>query len=159
LTAAPTSETTDAKWKEIEVGPLGAVWTVPKERMKGKPEDRTEHRVPICPAALKLLGKRGAPEDYIFRAAATAPASLSGTRQCSWCSRSLRGSVYVVHGFRATFSGDWAAKAGYSLELRERALHHVVGDSSLVAYNRDELVEQRRPMIAAWAKFANNRAS
>jgi hypothetical protein len=68
--------------------------------------------------------------------------------------KSLRGSVYVVHGFRATFSGDWAAKAGYSLELRERALHHVVGDSSLVAYNRDELVEQRRPMMAAWAKFA-----
>ena len=68
--------------------------------------------------------------------------------------KSLRGSVYVVHGFRATFAGDWAAKAGYSLELRERALHHVVGDSSLVAYNRDELVEQRRPMMAAWAKFA-----
>lgn len=154
LTAARTSETTDAKWKEIEVGPAGAVWTVPKERMKGKPEDRTEHRVPICPAALKLLGKRGAPEDYIF------PSRRYGARKPLWHAsmlvvlKSLRASVYVVHGFRATFSGDWAAKAGYSLELRERALHHVVGDSSLVAYNRDELVEQRRPMMAAWAKFA-----
>jgi integrase len=154
LTAARTSETIDAKWKEIDVGPAGAVWTVPKERMKGKPEDRTEHRVPICPAALKLLGKRGAAEDYIF------PSRRYGARKPLWHAsmlvmlKSLRGSVYVVHGFRATFSGDWAAKAGYSLELRERALHHVVGDSSLVAYNRDELVEQRRPMMAAWAKFA-----
>jgi hypothetical protein len=62
------------------------------------------------------------------------------------------GSHTITRQMRSPAIG--APKAGYSLELRERALHHVVGDSSLVAYNRDELVEQRRPMMAAWAKFA-----
>jgi integrase len=62
-----------------------------------------------------------------------------------------------VHGFRSTFSGDWAAKAGYALELRERALHHVVGDTVAQAYNRDELVEMRRPMMTAWVKFCGVR--
>jgi hypothetical protein len=46
------------------------------------------------------------------------------------------------------------AKAGYSLELRERALHHAVGDSTVASYNRDELVEMRRPMMTKWASFA-----
>jgi len=33
--------------------------------------------------------------------------------------KSLRGDAYSVHGMRACFSGDWAAKRGYSTEHRE----------------------------------------
>lgn len=154
LTAARTAEVIGAKWKEIE----GTVWTIPAERMKGRPEDRTEHRVPLAPAILKLLGKRGAHDDYIF------PSRRYGARKPLWEHSMSTGLMkqmrpaYTVHGFRSTFSGDWAAKAGYSLELRERALHHVVGDKVTQTYNRDELVEQRRPMMKAWAKFACGKA-
>jgi integrase len=154
LTAARTNETLGAKWKEIDSGPMGAVWTIPAERMKGKPEDRTEHRVPLAPTVVKLLGPRGAPDDYVF------PSRRYGARKPLWEHSMSTGLMkqmrpaYHVHGFRSTFSGDWAAKASYSLELRERALHHVVGDTVAQAYNRDELVELRRPMMTAWAKFA-----
>jgi integrase len=153
LTAARSAEVIGAKWREIEAGPKGAVWTIPAERMKGKPTDRTEHRVPLTPAALKLLGPRGAPDDYVF------PSRRYGARKPLWQHSMQTGILSQmrpglhVHGFRATFSGDWAAKAGYSLELRERALHHVVGDTVAQAYNRDELVEMRRPMMTAYAKF------
>jgi integrase len=64
--------------------------------------------------------------------------------------RTLRPDV-VVHGFRTTFS-TWAAKNKCSLELREMALAHSVGDATSRAYNRDQLIELRRPMMARWAK-------
>jgi len=41
--------------------------------------------------------------------------------------KSLRGDAYSVHGMRACFSGDWAAKRGYSTEHREMALAHATG--------------------------------
>ena len=66
LTAARTGETIGAKWQEIETTPTGVLWVVPADRMKARPEDRTEHRVPLCAAALKLLGKRGAPGHLPF---------------------------------------------------------------------------------------------
>ena len=153
LTAARSAEVIGAKWKEIE----GNVWTIPAHRMKGKPADRTEHRVPLAPAALKLLGPCGAPDDYVF------PSRRYGARKPLWQHSMQTGLLSQmrpglhVHGFRSTFSGDWAAKAGYALELRERALHHVVGDTVAQAYNRDELVEMRRPMMTAWVKFCGVR--
>lgn len=61
------------------------------------------------------------------------------------------GNGYTVHGMRSTFSGDWAAKAGYSLELRDRALAHKVGNDVSGRYNRDTLLEQRREMMQAGA--------
>jgi integrase len=149
LTAARTNEIIGAKWKEIE----GNLWAIPAERMKGKPEDRTEHDVPLSPAALKLLVKHGGPEDYVF------PSRRYGARKPLWHAsmlemlKTLRGATYTVHGFRSTFS-DWAAEAKYSLELRERALHHAIGDAVVTAYQRSKLTEQRRPMMVAWAKFA-----
>jgi hypothetical protein len=65
----------------------------------------------------------------------------------------LRGATHTVHGFRSTFS-DWAAEANYSLELRERDLHHAIGNAVVTTYQRSKLTEQRRPMMAAWAKLA-----
>ena len=149
LTAARTGETIGAKWQEIETTPTGVLWVVPADRMKGRPEDRTEHRVPLCAAALKLLGKRGAPGDFLFPS--RAGRALWDNAMMALL-RTLRPG-YTVHGFRSTFS-DWAAKAEYTLEVRERALHHAIGDAVVTAYQRDKLVELRRPMMDRWCKFA-----
>jgi integrase len=107
LTAARTAEASGADWSEIN----GSLWTVPSTRMK----EGIEHAVPLSPAAIALLG----------------PAKKSGLIFGKLTSNALRdvlkangGGNYTPHGFRACFSGDWAAKAGYSLELRDRALAH-----------------------------------
>ena len=137
LTAARTAETLGAKWSEIE----GNVWTVPAERMK----EGIEHRVPLSPAALKLLGKRGAPDAFVF------PSRRYGDRKPLWHSsmrevlKSLRPGL-SVHGFRATFSGDWAAKNGFSLELREMALAHAVGDATVMRVSACTLSRGLDPM-------------
>ena len=51
-------------------------------------------------------------------------------------------------------TSDWAAKAGYSLELRERALAHKVGGDVISRYNRDTLLAQRAEMMTAYADYA-----
>lgn len=60
-------------------------------------------------------------------------------------------------GLRASFS-DWTARQGYSLDLRKAALHHAMANQTNRAYQRDELCEQRRPMMHAWTAFADGAA-
>jgi integrase len=154
LTGPRSDELRLARWKEIE----GTVWTTPAERMKGKPKDRRPHSVPLSPQAIKLLGKRGAPEEFIF------PGRRYGARKPMWHSAmrdalanlhgdrlSIDGKPPVPHGFRSTFR-DWAAEAGYPRDLAERAIAHKVNKKTENAYQRSKLIEQRRPMMQAWAK-------
>ena len=54
---------------------------------------------------------------------------------------------------RSTFT-DWAAEAGYDLELREMALAHATGDATERAYRRTDLIAKRRPTTQAWSDFA-----
>jgi integrase len=61
----------------------------------------------------------------------------------------------VPHGFRATFSSWTASSTAYPFEVREMALAHAVGDGTVAAYQRSDLFEKRRNLMADWAKFAN----
>jgi integrase len=160
LTAARRDEAREMRWKEL----VGNVWTCPAERMKGKMEDRIEHRVPLSPETIRFLGKRGAPDDFVF------PGSDGPVKPIyenamnvmlkaflAACKISLTpdGKCPVPHGFRTTFKGDWALKAGYPHELREMALSHAVGDAVAQSYGlpAHELYTVRIPMMKEWAKF------
>jgi integrase len=61
----------------------------------------------------------------------------------------------VPHGFRATFSSWTASSTGYPSEVREMALAHAIGDGTVAAYQRSDLFEKRRNLMADWAKFIN----
>jgi integrase len=158
LTAARSEEVRGMRWDEIK----GTVWTCPAIRMKGREGKRKAHSVPLSPAAIKLLGKRGNME-YVFQSpyGDDKPIGYSAMRDLL---RRLRpgavdanGKPLKVHGMRTTFAGDWAAKNGFSMELRELALAHVVGDPVFQTYNRDKLIELRRPMMLRWSKFATGK--
>ncbi len=58
--------------------------------------------------------------------------------------------VATAHGFRSSFR-DWASENGYPRDLAERALAHAVANKVEAAYHRTDLLEQRRPMMQAWA--------
>lgn len=60
------------------------------------------------------------------------------------------GDGFTVHGFRSSFR-DWAAEEGYSRDWAESALAHVVKDQTEAAYRRTDFLEQRKPMMQAWA--------
>ena len=59
----------------------------------------------------------------------------------------------TVHGFRATFR-TWAAERSTApREVAETALAHVVGDDTERAYQRGDMFEKRRTLMAEWGAF------
>src|SRR5262249_2816721 len=65
----------------------------------------------------------------------------------------------TAHGFRSSFR-DWCAeRTSYPSELAEMALAHTVSDKTVAAYNRSDLFDKRRRLMAAWAQFLIKRPS
>jgi integrase len=62
-------------------------------------------------------------------------------------------SGVCMHGFRATFR-TWAAeRTSFPREVVEAALSHPVGDKVETAYQRSDLLAQRRRLMDAWADY------
>lgn len=146
LTATRSNEAREATWAEIDL--QSAAWTIPAARMKAG----REHRVPLSAAALTLLQTMHKLEgaDLIFPGRDT-------DKPLSDMSMTLvirRMKVDAVpHGFRSTFI-DWAAeRTSYPPELREMALAHTLGDKTQAAYQRGDLFERRRALMADWSAY------
>jgi integrase len=140
LTAARTNEVIGGSPNEIDFDK--GVWTVSAARMKaGK-----EHRVPLSDDALALLRVLGAPSmSRLFPIAPTA--------MLKFLRRQLQRDEITIHGFRASFR-DWAGeKTNFRSEDVERALAHTIENQTEAAYNRTDLLERRRPLMDAWARF------
>jgi integrase len=64
-----------------------------------------------------------------------------------------------VHGFRSSFR-DWAAEqTNFPREVAEIALAHAVGSATERAYQRGDLLEQRRKLMEMWARHCRAGAS
>jgi integrase len=151
LTAARSGEVRGATWSEFDFE--ARLWTVPAVRMKGG----VEHRVPLSPAALKLILAQPSIDrtGYVF--------SASKGRQISDMTMSkvmrgldfkdAKGDVCVPHGLRSTFR-DWCAEhTDYPCELAEMALAHKIPDKVEAAYRRGDMLEKRRRLMNDWAVF------
>ena len=155
LTAARSGEALGARWGEINLAER--IWTVPPERMKvGR-----EHRVPLSDAAVAVLQavlpiastRDGKPDP-------AAPV-FPGIRHAIPLSRLVMvallrrmGRSEAVHGFRSAFS-DWAAeRTAYPREVVEMALAHAIENRVEAAYRRGDLLDQRRKVLEAYARFA-----
>ena len=63
-------------------------------------------------------------------------------------------SDLTAHGFRSSFR-DWAAeRTNFPREVAEMALAHTVGDKVEAAYRRGDLLQKRRQIMEAWARFS-----
>ena len=145
LTAARSGEVRGATWGEfdLEVG----LWTIPAGRMKGE----AEHRVPLVDSALEILRTMPRLEGSEFVFAAPKGGQLSDMALTAVMRR--MGLAYVPHGLRSTFR-DWAAEhTNYPRELAEKALAHALASKVEAAYQRGDMLDKRRGMMAAWAKF------
>ncbi len=152
LCATRTSETLNATWGEIDLD--GKTWTIPGVRMKAG----VDHRVPLSTRAVEILERAKATAnggEYVFPGR-TAKRPLSNMAFLMALRRMGRGDV-TAHGFRSSFR-DWAAeKTNFSRAVCEAALAHTLRDKTEAAYNRTDLFEHRRELMAAWSAFATTK--
>lgn len=163
LTAARSGEVRGATWAEIDVD--AGVWIIPAERMKAG----REHRVPLTQEAVALLEAlpRMQGSDYVFPAARGGMLSDMSLSACMKRISEARDGGYldprsgrpaVPHGLRSTFR-DWAAeRTEFERDMAEIALAHNVGSTVERAYRRGDMIEKRRQMMAAWARFLKGEA-
>jgi integrase len=148
LTACRSGEARLATWSEFDM--VHKTWNIPGERMKsGRP-----HRVPLSEEVISLLNglERMEGTELLFpgRKRNTPLSDMTMTK----IMRDM-GVDAVPHGFRATFSSWTASSTAYPFEVREMALAHAIGDATVASYQRDDLFEKRRNLMADWAKFTN----
>jgi integrase len=125
LTAARSGEVRGIRWGEIDLE--AKVWTVPASRIKaGK-----EHRVPLQPAAIELLGEAGEPDALVFPSPGDASRPLSDMSLTAVLKRMEVG--VTVHGFRSTFR-DWTGGTTvHPREVIEASLAHKLKDKAEAA--------------------------
>ena len=172
LTGVRPSEARGALWSEIDL--KAGTWTIPPHRM-GRKTNR-EHRVALSKDALAML--RALPRelgDLVFpgakRGSMIGPnatghliARMHADRMTEQEAAGEKPTGYkdpntdtiaTRHGFRSTFR-DWAGeRTSYPVHVAEMALSHAVANKTESAYARGDLLEKRRQLMEAWAKFCS----
>jgi integrase len=149
LTAARTGEVIGAEGGEFDLATK--VWTVPAERMKGG----ADHRKPLSDRAVAIVRELLAAHAgrYLFPGDRHAK-HISSVAMLSVLRQMGRADV-TTHGFRSTFK-TWATETTHHrTEVVEIALAHVAGDKVEAAYQRGELMEKRRALMADWARYCD----
>jgi integrase len=156
LTAARTGEVIGARWSEIDMGE--DVWTVPAGRMKAA----REHRVPLSEGALDVLREMAKLRTNPMMDGFLFPGGRAGKPLSSMALLKLLRRMgcrdLTAHGFRSTFR-DWCAETtNHPREVAEAALAHTLRDRTEAAYQRGDLMEKRRRLMAEWAAFCSRPA-
>jgi integrase len=168
LTAARSGEVRGMTWDEVTLDPANTakragIWIIPASRMKAG----REHRVALTPDAVAILAAlprmEGSP--FVFfapRGGALSDMSLSAVMRRMQETEVKAGHTgyldpqnkrpAVPHGLRSTFR-QWAAERGYPRDMAELALAHFIGSEVERAYQRSDMLERRRAMMADWASF------
>lgn len=141
LTVGRLSEFSLAKWDEIDLNER--TFSVPPERRK---DGRgCNHIVPLSRQALAVIHRL----------------DTSGERLFTRCGPNVirrrfkdaaDGKPITTHGLRSTFS-DWCARNNKNFLVSEKCLMHAVGNSVFRAYQRDDLIDQRRELLQEWADY------
>ena len=142
-TATRVGEFRCASWEEIE----GDTWLIPSQRRKdGKPYP---HRVPLSTLALMALkmADNGNKSGSIFINNHGKVISEDSPRLKII---NILQKTVTMHGCRSTFR-DWCAENGIDRVLAEKSLMHKTGSEVEQAYQRSDLLEQRRPVMQQWA--------
>lgn len=127
------------------------VWTIPGENMKGRRDATPDFRVPLAPEALEIIeeAKPLSRNGFLF------PSFRKGVISDATMSRFMerRGMEARPHGFRSSLR-NWLAEATDAPhEVAESCLAHVVGGTVERAYRRTDYLDQRRVLMARWAKL------
>jgi integrase len=150
LTATRTGEIRNMKWSDVDL----------KNRVWNQSPDQTElkrrYRTPLSERCMEILAVQNEYRtcDFVFTGYNRAALDEKALRELLRRRMDVRVSV---HGFRASFR-NWAAH-NRPLEERwliEMCLGHEVKGKVEAAYWSDDMLEQRRPIMEAWAEYCGS---
>lgn len=145
FTVLRSTEFRTAKWSEIDFE--AATLTIPPERRKDKkPEPFV---VPLSRQAMAILEYLPRDGEYIFSVTGRGPVVAKSLVER--IQKVSEGPV-TIHGTRSTFA-DWCAKNDKNYLVSEKCLMHSVGGAVFMAYQRDDLLDQRRVLLQEWADY------
>jgi integrase len=151
LTAACSGEVRGATWEEFDL--KSGIWTVPAKRIKAK----EAHCLALFSPALTLvkrLKEQKLHEMLVFpspRGSILSDFVLTSFLRRVEAKSDTPEHVATAHGFRRGLR-DCASERGYARDLAEPALAHTLANKVEAAYHRTDLLEQRRPLMEAWAR-------
>lgn len=160
LTVQRSSEMRCARWEEIDWD--RSLWTIPGERMKGNPNAREDHLVPLSRQAeqvLRDIRALGLSDQYIFpvqqSAKAKYPYMSENTLQKLCDELGYKGKMHV-HGLRKTFSTRMnelrhAFNSKTETDAIEMCLDHFERDPIRGIYNKAEHMNVRFEIMQSWA--------
>lgn len=152
LTACRTSEAINSTWAEFDLD--NRIWTIPADRMKAG----REHVVPLSDAAVKVLEVQAAEhgtDGFVFPGKNGPLSNMAGLALLKRMGR----ADLTVHGFRSTFR-DWAGEStAHPREVIEHALAHQLKDKAEAAYQRGDLLQKRRALMADWGSYCERPAT
>lgn len=155
MTGTRSGEARGATWAELDSHLTQ--WTIPGDRMKAG----RDHRVPLSHRARALLQAARAlqkaeglvgeknPQGLVFPNPGGKPYSDMVFTQLM---RRLE-LPYTMHGFRSSFRTWGQEGTDYPQEMLEFALAHVVGDQTVRAYARSDMVAKRKQLMEDWAAY------
>jgi integrase len=147
LTASRPGEVLGMKWSEIDL--VNRILTLPPERTKQK----RQHRVPLSNRCMEIIAlqKEYRTGDLVF------PGRYRGEPLHLSSLHALLKKMDVCadpHGFRRSFR-NWAFHTRQDPDLADLALGHKITNRTQGAYLTEDGLNERRPIMEAWAKFCD----
>lgn len=147
LTALREKEVALAEWSEIDL--KERIFSVPAVRRKiPRPYP---HRVPLSEQAVTLLrhlAKLAGTDGYVFKSLYRLGNHVAGASLWELVSRTCPGKT--VHGLRSTFR-VWVEENRLDTVAAEYEMMHENPSEVVRAYQRSDLLEQRRKLMQQWA--------
>lgn len=147
LSALRANEVTSALWDEINFDE--AIFYVPPERRKIRRE--YPHRVPLSNQMLAILKfmENQRRSKYVFQSFVRRECHITSETPTYFIQR-LMGKEITIHGCRSTFR-VWAEETGQNATAAEYQMMHENPSAVVRAYQRSDLLEQRRELMQRWA--------
>lgn len=153
LTSVRSEAARGARFDEIQ----GDVWTISKDRIKGRRGRNKDFRTPLSNEALKVLQTciDQAHNEHLF------PSPRVGFISHNAIAKILNNMEEEgrPHGFRTSFRTWVQDTNAATYDVAETALGHAVGSKIERVYARSDLLDQRRMLAERWACYVTGEQS
>ncbi|QIM63186.1 hypothetical protein A1D29_07780 [Pasteurellaceae bacterium Orientalotternb1] len=153
LTGVRPAEVVSAEWSEIDW--KNRLWNIPKEKMKGRKNEKRPHTVPLSEPAIWILEAAktfSGQSKFVFPHFKTPYEPMSSETVNAALKRNGYYKVLTSHGIRSIIR-TYFAEIGIEKNTAETVLAHKIDDDLEETYNRHSYLNQRIPVMNLWGKY------